>query len=56
MQVNISVIATVASSFGMAVILLAAGAVGGGVILLVVSLFLAVLFWFIRGQLKLCAR
>lgn len=55
-MVYISVYASLGFSFAIAVISFAAGAIASGIILLVSVLIMAAIFWWIRGDLKACAK
>jgi hypothetical protein len=55
-MVLVSLIGILGLSGGLALVLLAAGAIAPGVILLVFTVIMAIMFWFLRGDLKMCAR
>mmetsp|Transcript_10685 Transcript_10685/g.26363 ORF Transcript_10685/g.26363 Transcript_10685/m.26363 type:complete len:616 (-) Transcript_10685:459-2306(-) len=55
-MVNISIIATIVWSVIMTIAGFASGAVAVGIILLICTLLTAAFFWWIRGDIKMCAR
>jgi hypothetical protein len=55
-MVLVSLIGILGLSGGLAIVLLAAGAVPPGVILLVFTVVMGIMFWILRADLKMCAR